>query len=65
MTPWPYPDPGNLPELDGPASWHTEGWTGAVLPGAVVIAAPREKRRALVRAFLDDAIEACERLIGS
>lgn len=64
VTPWPYPDPGDLPELAGSGSWHTEGWIGAVLPGAVVIATPQGKRRALVRAFLDDAIGACEQLIG-
>lgn len=64
VTPWPYPDPGDLPELDGPGSWHTEGWTGAVLPGAVVIATPGEGRRALVRTFLDQAIDVCRTLVG-
>lgn len=64
VAPWPYPDPDDLPELDGPGSWHTEGWTGAMLPGAVVTAAPAEGRRGLVRGFLDEAIEACEAVLS-
>ncbi|MCH9688141.1 MAG: hypothetical protein K0V04_42310 [Deltaproteobacteria bacterium] len=30
VTPWPYPE-GPLPSLPGGGTWHTEGWTGAVL----------------------------------
>lgn len=64
VSPWPYPEARALPELQGPGRWHTEGWTGAVLPGEVVTAAPREDRRELVRAFLDEAIGVCEELVG-
>ena len=30
-SPWPYPEPGDWPALDGGGSWHTEGFTAAVL----------------------------------
>jgi len=63
VTPWPYPDPDGLPELESPGSWRTEAWTGAVLPGELVTAAPEADRRSLVRTFLDEAIAVCEELV--
>mgnify|MGYP001553824806 CR=1 FL=1 len=38
-----YPAPGNWTELALPegAYWHTEGWTGAVLPYAAMVATAR------------------------
>ncbi len=60
VTPWPYPDPADLPELAAGRSWHTEGWVGAVLPGEEVTRAARARRRGLVRAFLDEAIAAAQ-----
>ncbi len=38
VTPWPYPPPEALADLPH-GSWHTEGWVGAVLPAAEVVAA--------------------------
>ena len=38
VTPWPYPT-GDLPPLDS-GHWHTQGWTGAVLP----VGAPHPER---------------------
>ena len=33
VTPWPYPEAtDSMPTLEGGGHWHTEGWTGAVLP---------------------------------
>lgn len=64
VTPWPHPDPGTLPEPVAPGSWHTEGWTGAVLPAGVVVTTPGDDRRALVRGFLDAAIDASVSLLG-
>jgi hypothetical protein len=31
VTPWPYPNIANLPELASSGIWHTEGWVGAIL----------------------------------
>jgi hypothetical protein len=58
VTPWPYPDRSSLPELGGPGAWHTEGWTGAVLTGSELVAAPDAFRDAVVRKFLDVSVEA-------
>jgi hypothetical protein len=37
VTPWPAPEPGALPALARGATWHTEGFTSAVLPGTRVV----------------------------
>lgn len=58
VTPWPYPEIEALPELSGPGAWHTEGWTGAVLPGDLVVAAEDASREAVVRNFLDVSVDA-------
>lgn len=58
VTPHPYPEPPTLPRLRGPGTWHTEGWTGAVLTGEAVTAADPHRRRALVRAFVYEAVAA-------
>ena len=55
VTPWPYPNPEVLPRL-ATGSWHTEGWTGAVLTGTEALAGEVEER---TRAFLAEAVEAC------
>ena len=55
---WPYPEPSALPPLSGPGAWHTDGWTGAVLPAEVVVAAPAGERAGLVRGFAVEAIGA-------
>jgi len=39
VSPWPYPDPARLPKLPPPASWHTQGWTGAVLTAEDLVGA--------------------------
>ncbi len=64
VTPWPYPDAGGLPELDGPGGWHTEDWVGAVLTGEDVRAADPEFRPAVVRKFIDTAMAAALRALG-
>lgn len=63
VTPWPYPPPEALPALRPPASWHTEGWTGAVLRGSDVVAMPERERRARVAAFLEEASRAAKSLL--
>ena len=31
LTPWPYPNVHDLPEIKGPGKWHTDSWVGGVL----------------------------------
>lgn len=58
VTPYPYPDPEHLGDLSGSARWHTDGWTGAVLQGSDVVAAAPDEREAIVRAFVEEAVDA-------
>ena len=46
VTPWPYPETADLPRLQPPAAWHTEGWIGAVLTGPDLVAAGDERAQA-------------------
>ena len=57
VSPWPWPDAGTLPGLDGGGFWHTDGWTGAVIPGADVAAAEPGQRAELVEQYLAEAID--------
>ena len=63
MTPWPYPDPDALPALDGPGSWHTDGWIGRVLSGMEVVETDEAFREALVRKFVDVSVGAALSLL--
>lgn len=38
-SPWPYPEPGDWPALEGGGTWHTEGFTAAVLLASALVAA--------------------------
>ncbi len=38
VNPWPHLKPENLPPLAEPGRWHTEGFVGAVAPGAEILA---------------------------
>lgn len=63
VTPWPYPAAGTeLPELPS-GSWHTEGWTGAVLKSSELVSA-QEQAQATER-FVREAIRACLSLLNS
>ncbi len=64
VSPWPSPDPGDLPELEGPAFWHTQGWTGAVLTASNVAVAEPGQRAHLVARFYEDAIPKAEAGLG-
>lgn len=57
VSPWPWPEAGTLPGLEGAGFWHTDGWTGAVLPGADVAAAEPGQRAELVEQYLAEAID--------
>ena len=57
VTPWPYPATGLLPGLEGGGRWHTEGWTGALLPGSKLQAAGAASAQAsMLEAFLRSAV---------
>ena len=56
VTPWPYPDPANLPELDGGGSWHTQDWVGAILTASQL--SQGDEQQAQVKAFLQSAVKA-------
>jgi hypothetical protein len=65
VTPWPYPEDPALPCLDGEGSWHTTGWTGAVLTGSRLVAAGDAASQAeRLSAFLGSAVDACVELAG-
>lgn len=64
VTPWPYPEPTALPELEGPGRWHTDGWTGAVLAGDDVVALAPAERRDRVVSFLLDSGDAVRRTLA-
>lgn len=57
VSPYPYPDNGSLPVLDGDGFWHTQHWVGAVLP-ASRLAPPTsaETQQQQVELFLHSAL---------
>lgn len=63
VTPWPYPDPDQLPDLPV-GDWNREGWVGAVLSGSAISSAgSASDQKELVNHFLDAAIAASRRLL--
>lgn len=59
---WPYPDPSTpLPQLAGGGHWHTEGWTGAVLPGDALLRT--DDRVQALDTFLVTAVDASRDLL--
>lgn len=62
VTPWPYPAAPALPVLPSEGTWHTEGWTGAVLPASRFAGRANQEKR--VRDFVTGAIGACRELLG-
>ena len=62
VTPWPYPDAETLPGL-ALGTWHTTGWTGAVLRASEALNGGEDPERR-VRAFLEGAVAACLGLVG-
>ena len=63
VGPYPYPSTTNLPPLAGAGHWHTNGWVGAALPASAYVAAADQ--RGQVAAFIDSALAACRRLLGT
>lgn len=61
---WPYPETSQLPQLSI-GKWHTEGWVGAILTAtALVEGGPRDSQAERVNKYLEDATQACFRLLG-
>ncbi|MEP7010818.1 MAG: hypothetical protein ABJC13_10880 [Acidobacteriota bacterium] len=61
---WPTPKEPALPALPSGGVWNTEGWFGAVLEGAPLLAlGTAEEQAAAARDFLAVALEACRRFV--
>ncbi|APB35015.1 hypothetical protein GlitD10_2672 [Gloeomargarita lithophora Alchichica-D10] len=59
VSPWPYPQ-GELPAISAPATWHTQGWVGAVLRRSHLA---RDNHSAMVEAFIQEAVAVCRGLV--
>lgn len=64
VTPWPSPEAERLPDLGPDGRWHTDGWTGAVLHGADVMAFGADEREERIRGFLRDASAAARQALS-
>jgi hypothetical protein len=65
VTPWPYPDTGDLPPLANGAQWHRSGWTGAVLTAERLISVPLAEQQRTAREALGGALTACREILGA
>jgi hypothetical protein len=63
VAPWPYPVDPELPALPS-GSWHTAGWTGAVLEKCRMVGGDAAAQREQVEEFARAAIAACRKLLG-
>jgi hypothetical protein len=63
VSPYPKPEPEDLPTLVDQAHWHTEGFVSAILPASRI---PREAEAAVERVaeYLDETLRACAGLLG-
>jgi hypothetical protein len=65
VTPFPYPDPADLPDLPGGAHWHREGWVGAVMTAdALISAGGAAAQEASCRSFIEAAVGASKVLLA-
>lgn len=66
VTPWPYPETDDLPNLPPPARWHGAGWLGAVLTGPDLVAAgDGEAQATRASSFARAAVAGCRALLRS
>jgi hypothetical protein len=61
VTPWPYPDPGNLPTLPPSGRWHTEGYVGAIATASRI--GELGSKRVAVMDFLQSSIARSRELL--
>ena len=65
VRPHPMPEGGTLPPLPAYASWHTQGWLGAVLDARTQIAAGEaEDQQKRAAAYVEAAVGACRALLA-
>ncbi len=66
ITPWPLPAGSDLPPLDSAGSWHTEGFTGALLHASelVKLADSEDEQRRAIDRYLRAALSAGRALIA-
>lgn len=63
VTPWPYPEPDNLPELPGGSHWHAKDFVGAILPASEII--ERKMAGEDVDALLNAAVSAARKSLDA
>lgn len=65
VNPYPQPRGAALPELSSGASWHTDGWIGAILPATALLALPdRATQDDTIDQYLTTSVAACRALIN-
>jgi hypothetical protein len=64
VSPWPYPEPDALPSLASGVHWHTEGYTSAILTGSDLVGGSPESQGDRLHAFLDAAVDVCQRILA-
>ena len=63
VTPWPYPDSKELPDLPDGGHWHTKDFVGAILPASEIV--DRDMKGNDVAAFLAAAVTAARECLGA
>jgi len=58
VSPWPYPKESALPALVAGGSWHTEGFTSAILSAADLLEGPADRQEQRLGEFLETAVTA-------
>ncbi|MGB1014491.1 MAG: hypothetical protein ACPG4T_10190, partial [Nannocystaceae bacterium] len=65
ITPWPIPEGAKLPALENGATWHTEGFTGAILHASTLVEnAGVAEQRTNVERYFQGVLAASRNLIA-
>jgi len=64
VNPYPAPAGVRLPALAA-GHWHTDRWTGAVLPATEIVAKPGTEQAQICIAYLASALDACRTVVGA
>jgi hypothetical protein len=65
VTPWPKPKDPELVPLGGEGIWHREGWFGAALPASRLVTGDERGQLLQVQTFIDSALAAGRKMLGS